>query len=86
MIGLKKSEHLNFKNERIKMIAKTSSNISIIKQCELLSIPRSSWYYEPCLETEENLLLMKQIDRLHLEHPYYGVLRVQAELSTAENH
>ena len=66
------------------MIAKTSSNISIIKQCELLSIPRSSWYYEPCLETEENLLLMKQIDRLHLEHPYYGVLRVQAELSTAE--
>ena len=58
------------------------NEIPIFRQCELLDMPRASYYYKPVMETEQNLLLMLGIDKLHLEHPYYGVLRMQAELST----
>lgn len=58
--------------------------ISIFRQCELLDLPRSSYYYEPVPDTEQNLALMRCIDELHLNHPYYGVLRMQAELTTDE--
>ena len=58
--------------------------ISLLRQCELLDLSRSSYYYEPVPETEQNLALMRCIDELHLEHPYYGVLRMRAELSTDE--
>jgi putative transposase len=49
---------------------------SIRHQCEILGITRSGFYYEPCSETEENLLLMRRLDELHLEHPVYGSRRL----------
>ena len=48
--------------------------ISIGRQCELLSLPRSS-YYRPCGmvgETAENLLLMDLIDEEYMRHPFLG--------------
>jgi putative transposase len=73
------------KASRMALIDKEMRNLSIGRQCELLALPRSSYYYQPAQETAENLLLMRTIDELHLNHPYYGVLRMQAELSTEEN-
>jgi putative transposase len=35
-------------------------------QCELLELCRSSYYYQCCPETEENLALMRRLDELHL--------------------
>ena len=49
---------------------------SIRRQCELLGISRSGYYYEPCPETEENLQLMRRLDELHLAHPVYGSRRL----------
>jgi len=49
---------------------------SIRRQCELLEISRSVYYYEPCPESEENLQLMRQLDELHLEYPVYGSRRL----------
>ena len=49
---------------------------SIRRQCELLEISRTAYYYEPCPETEENLKLMRVLDRMHLEHPVYGSRRL----------
>jgi putative transposase len=46
--------------------------LSVRHQCELLDLSRSSYYYAPCPETEENLALMRRLDELHLEHPVYG--------------
>src|SRR3982750_1355720 len=66
------------------LVSKQRKGVSLQRQCELLDLSRSSFYYEPVPETTENLEVMKRIDRLHLEHPYYGVLRVTAELWTAE--
>lgn len=46
--------------------------LSIAEQCELLSLPRSTYYHEPLPESPENLALMRLMDELHLKHPFYG--------------
>lgn len=46
--------------------------LSVVRQCELVSISRSSFYYEPVEETAENLALMRLIDAQFLETPWYG--------------
>jgi len=54
------------------MIEPEHSKLSIVKQCELVSISRSSYYYEGKGESRFNLELMRLIDELFLETPYYG--------------
>ena len=55
------------------MIERTIPALSVGAQCRLLSISRSSFYYEPQGETEMNLDLMLLIDKQFLETPFYGV-------------
>ena len=55
------------------MIEKDNPELSIGKQCKLLSISRSSFYYQPKGETAMNLMLMRQIDEQFLETPFFGV-------------
>lgn len=51
--------------------------LSIVRQCALAGLSRSSYYYEPLgTETEENLDLMRAIDRLYLMRPFYGAPRM----------
>lgn len=52
------------------MIEPASTSLSIGKQCKLLSISRSSFYYEPKGETEMNLDLMRLIDKQFPETPF----------------
>ncbi|HJL60873.1 MAG TPA: IS3 family transposase, partial [Pseudomonadales bacterium] len=47
------------------------------RQCELLELPRSTFYHVPKSVTDEGLELMQLIDRCHLEHPFYGSRRVR---------
>jgi putative transposase len=44
----------------------------------LLSISRSGWYYQPKGISEEDLKLMKLIDRLYLATPFYGARKIAA--------
>lgn len=53
------------------------SKISIRKQCELLEINRSTIYFQPKGESEENLGIMRKMDEEHLRHPTHGVLQMQ---------
>ena len=55
------------------MIEAGHPDLSIGKQCALLSISRSSFYYRPKGETALNLALMRRIDEQFLETPFYGV-------------
>ena len=48
-------------------------NLSIVRQCELLGIHRSGYYYKPCKETDLNLELMRLIDEEYMKHPWMGV-------------
>lgn len=50
--------------------------ISIVKQCELLEISRSGFYYEPVPETEENLSIMRWLDEQYMDIPFFGVERL----------
>ena len=62
------------------MIEMEHPQLSISRQCELLSIHRSGLYYQPVGESEENLLLMRKLDEQYLLTPYYGVRRRRAWL------
>ena len=48
--------------------------LSISRQCELIGLPRSSYYREGLcgMESEENLKLMRLIDEEYTRHPFYG--------------
>jgi len=54
------------------MIEPKHPKLSIVKQCDLVRISRSSFYYEGKGETPFNLMLMRLIDEQFLEIPYYG--------------
>jgi putative transposase len=54
--------------------------LSIVRQCELLSMSRSGFYYEPVGETAENLALMRLIDGQFLETPWYGARQMARHL------
>ena len=58
------------------MIEPAHPRLSIGAQCRLLSIARSTFYYEPLGESALNLDLMLQIDRQFMETPFYGVQRM----------
>ena len=44
------------------LIEPAHAQLSIARQCELLGLARSSYYYEPLAEREENLQLMRLLD------------------------
>lgn len=51
----------------------SDTTLPILRQCELVGLPRSSYYYTPRGESEFNLELMRLIDRQYTETPFYGV-------------
>lgn len=57
-------------------LVESCEELSIRRQCELLGVSRSGFYYEPVAESEENLALMRRLDELHLEHVVYGSRRL----------
>lgn len=58
------------------------TTVSIARRCALVGLARSTHYYEPVPERAENLLLMRFIDELFLERPFYGVPRMTDWLRT----
>jgi putative transposase len=54
------------------MIEPGHPQLSVVRQCELVSISRSGFYYQPTGETPLNLMLMRLIDEQFLETPWYG--------------
>src|SRR5205814_10468984 len=57
------------------------AGLSVSRQCALLGIARSSFYYRPRPESAEELELLKRLDRSFTDHPVYGSLRLQVALS-----
>ncbi len=69
--------------EKVACVDNKDPNISIMRQCELLRLPRSS-YYRPCVrsfESAENLDLMRRIDEEFLRHPFYGSRKMRDYLN-----
>ena len=51
--------------------------LPICRQCELLNLSRSAYYYVPEPISEDELMLMKLIDQCYLELPFYGTRRIK---------
>jgi len=62
------------------MVDKSNKKLSIVQQCTLLNVSRSGYYYERCVESNRNLEIMKAIDRIHTDCPFYGFRRIRNEL------
>jgi putative transposase len=60
------------RGERKAMISRGRPGLSLSRQCGLLSISRSSFYYMSKGESPEDLALMRRLDELFLKYPFYG--------------
>ena len=68
------------RGERKVLIVRHHPDLSLSRQCRLLSISRSSFYYAPKSESPENLALMRRIDELFLKYPFYGSRQMARQL------
>ncbi len=64
------------------MIEPGHPQVSIVRQCDLLGLARSSYYYQGAQESEENLHLMRLLDEQYTRTPFYGIGRMTAWLRT----
>jgi putative transposase len=80
---VKKKAAMISSEQRKCMIEPCTPFLSISTQCQLLTLTRSSLYYIPSGESEENLAIMRQLDEQYFSTPFYGVLRLTALLILA---
>ncbi len=66
--------------ERLKTIDRDHPKLSLVRQCALLDVSRSSVYYRGAGVDEDGLELMGLIDRQYLATPFYGSRRMTAWL------
>lgn len=58
------------------------NGLTIKRQCELLELPRSTLYYQPCIDSPRNIELMRLMDEIYTQNPEYGSRRIRFELNT----
>ncbi len=68
------------RGERKAMIRRDHPDLSLSRQCRLLTISRSSFYYAAKGESPKNLALMRRIDELFLKYPFYGSRQMVRQL------
>ena len=56
---------------------------SVAVRCQALGLARSSFYYQPCGESADNLKLMRLLDAEFTEHNFKGVLGLRDHLRLA---
>ena len=66
--------------ERRELVDRRHRHLSIVRQCALLGVSRSSLYYRPKETSQQDLSLMRELDRQYLETPFYGSRRMRASL------
>ena len=67
--------------ERRAMVDREAEDLSVRRQCALLNLARSGVYRPKPVIGAEDLALMRRIDELHLELPFYGSRRMTYELN-----
>lgn len=67
------------------MIAAGHPEVSVDRRCELLDVPRASYYRGPASGLRQgDLELMRRIDELYLQHPWMGSRSLADQLTTPE--
>ena len=62
------------------MVDEQHPSLSLVHQCQLLGISRSSLYYQPIGPSAEELTLLRLIDEQYLKTPFYGSRRMMVHL------
>jgi len=65
---------------RLPLVDRTDLILSVVAQCRLLKIARSTLYYRPAPVSEDDLAVMHRLDELYLATPVYGTRRMVAVL------
>lgn len=58
------------------------NQLPLKRRCALLSVARSTAYYQPTPEPSGDETLMRAMDKIHLRLPFYGSRRIVDELAT----
>lgn len=66
--------------ERAALVEREGSELSLIQQADLLSISRSSLYYQPREPSSEEIGIKHRIDAIYTQSPFYGSRRIAAQL------
>ena len=67
--------------ERRARVERPAEDLSVRRQCELLNVARSGIYRPKAAPSADDLALMRRIDELYLEKPFYGSRRMTFELN-----
>jgi putative transposase len=62
------------------LIEVDNSIISISRQCEILGVSRSTFYYKPVKKDDGDIKIMNLIDEIYTQYPFYGRRRITAYL------
>ena len=62
------------------LVERAEGEVSVVAQCELLSLHRSGVYYIPRPVDERTLLIQRRIDEIYTACPFYGVRKITAQL------
>ena len=62
------------------MIDRTTAEVSLVAQANLLSLSRASLYYQPVGPSPREVAAKHRIDEIYTAHPYYGSRRITAVL------
>lgn len=67
-------------DEKRRLVCPSYKKMSVYRQCKVIELPRSSYYFKAQGESQFNLQVMRAIDRKFLDCPFYGVERMTAYL------
>jgi len=65
---------------RLLLVDRADPVLSIVAQCQLLKVARSTLYYRSAEVSTDDLAVMRRLDELYLASPFYGSRRMTAVL------
>lgn len=68
------------RKQKVLLIEPAHPRISVIRQCEIVGLHRSAYYYRPAHVSQRDLDLMRRMDEIYTALPYYGSPKITAQL------
>lgn len=68
------------RGRRQELVDSNDASVSIRQQCQLLEVPRSTWYYEIAEVADNEIDVLNEIRGIWARHPFYGYRRITKEL------
>lgn len=72
------------RSERLALVERSDSELPLTTQADLLSLSRSSLYYQPVAPSSEEVHIKHRIDAIYTHYPFYGSRRIAATLQLEE--